>query len=342
MKISQEAMSWLTRYERAMARHLPLRGRGDIQKELHSHILDELEERFGEGEVHSDQMQDYLQDLGAPRLKAAAYRQEAYLVPPGLYPLFRMVAGIVMIVLAVVLLATQAFTLGSEGLSATGILKIFGELFGGLTSALGSLVVVFFILQRVLPREEWPGTDPLEDEIWKVKDLPEQEYPQRIKLGDPVAEIVFSLIAIILFTVFPGIIGIHNFGDAGRTFTPVLAPAFWALVPLLIFRWCLGTAFNVILIIQRRWTLPLRLTDISLRAFSLGIVALFLRTGFSSLVLTDQLTIAGLEGVVSVFRILFPILMILALVGSVAEIIKKVIALYREPHHQSDQEVIKP
>jgi len=329
MKLSTLAESWIRRYERGFARHLPLRGRKDIQKEFRSHVLDDLEEKFGTATVDADDMKEYLAEMGSPRQKAAPYRQDGYLIAPELFPLFKMVTSIVFIVLTIVLMATQAFSLGKEGVSLLGVLGIFGNTFQALVSTLGTMVIIFYLIQYFIPKTEWE--DPFEDEAWKPDMLPKEEYPNKIKLGDPIAAIVFSFIAVVIFTAFSDQVGIHNFSEEGHRFMPILAPGFWTLMPLFLFRWGLEMAFNIVLIIFRRWNLPLRLTDIALRAFSLGIIVYILQKGWRYLFLSDALSSLWVKNLDNILSILFPIGMGLAILGSVVEIIKKVIALYKEP-----------
>ncbi len=334
MKMTTDAKSWLDRYERTLGRHLPLKGRKDIRREFHSHLMDDLEEKFSGKTLDETAMKEYLQDLGSPLKKAAAHREDAYLISPAAYPLFRMVTGIVLLVLALVLLITQTIEMAAGEITVPAVLKLLAETLSALIQTLGVLVIVFFVLQKFFPAGQWE--DPLDDELWTVENLPAREYPSRIKLADPVAGLVFSLLAILIFTVFSSQLGIHQFTGKNHIFTPVLSPVFWSLVPLLLFRWSLEIGFSILLIIQRRWSLALRLGDLALNAFTLGILVVFLRQGFSSLVLEGSLTGLGLEGLVSVLRILIPLLLGLGVLATVAEIFKKALALYREPENQEE------
>lgn len=329
MKLSAMAESWLRRYERALVRHLPLKGRKDIQKEFRSHILDDLEEKFGTSEVDDEDMKEYIAELGSPRQKAAPYRQEGYLIAPELFPLFKMVSTIVFLVLTIVLLTTQTISLGKEGITIFGVLAMFGNTIQALISTLGTLVIIFYLIQYFIPKNEWE--DPFEDEVWKPDMLPKEEYPNRIKLGDPIAGMIFSFIAILIFAIFADSVGIHNFSEDGHRFIPILTQEFWALIPLFLFRWGLEMSFDIILIIFRKWNLPLRLADIALRAFSLGIIILILQRGWRSFILSDALATIGAGNFGNMINIAFPIVMGLAILGTVVEIIKKVIALYKEP-----------
>lgn len=334
MKLTAKAEAWLYRYERVLSRHLPLKGRQDIQKEFHSNLLDEMEDRYENGEVDEDLMKEYLQSLGSPRCKAATYKAEPFLFNSQLYPFFKMVSSIVLLVLAIVLVVTNAIDLGMNGVSFMAVVKVFGELFTALTSALGSLLIVFFIIGNCIPGEKW--MDPLDEESWTVDLLPEKEFPVQVKLAERIIEIVMTVIAIVLFTFFRDIIGIHLFSNGTHRFVPVLAEAFWNLVPLMMIGWFLGLIFNGFMVWKRSWSLPLRLSDLLLRAYSLAITILLFKVGFARLFLIEGLLDQGWDQVVGVFRVLFPILMILGIFGTVVEIIQKVVALYQEPIEAKD------
>ncbi|MDC7235601.1 MAG: hypothetical protein PQJ58_20425 [Spirochaetales bacterium] len=329
MKLSVQAESWLFRYERALSRHLPLKGRKDIQEEIRSHMLDDLEDRFGTQEVDEDLMKEYLQKQGAPRCKAAAYKSDPFPLNEELFSFFKLMSSIVLIVVGVVLLITQAVSLGMNGVTASGVLKVFGTLFSALTSTLGSIVIVFMILGKFLPEEKWMEAD--NEESWTVDLLPEKEFPDTIPVGEMIADLVFTVIAIVLFLFFRNLLGIHNFSEQGYRFIPVFTDRFWSLVPLFMIRWILGIVFNSVMLKLRRWSLSLRLSDLALKAFSLAVTILILRIGYGGIVLTQELTSAGYGQGVKIFRIVFIVVMILGIVGGVAEIIKKIVALYREP-----------
>jgi hypothetical protein len=93
--VEETEMNLLDRYIQEVGRFLPRVKRRDIQAELRSSLVDTLEDRFGK-EQSDDQVAELLKEFGNPREVAASYHpQGQYLIGPGLYPLFTMVAGIV-------------------------------------------------------------------------------------------------------------------------------------------------------------------------------------------------------------------------------------------------------
>ena len=89
-------MDLLKRYVHEVGRRLPRKQRADIEAELHSTLVDTLESRV-EGEPTEQDQIELLKEFGPPVEVAASYRGgEQYLIGPDLYPLFRMVTGIVL------------------------------------------------------------------------------------------------------------------------------------------------------------------------------------------------------------------------------------------------------
>lgn len=329
MKMKPLAESWLYRYERSFARYLPLRGKKDIQKEFHSHILDDLDMKYGDNEVDEEVIKEYLQGLGSPRCKAQAYKDVQSLMPDEVYPVFKMVSSIVLLVLTLVLTILAGFDMAVNGITIKGFLVLVSELFTGLTSALGVLLLVFICIGRCSKNADW--SELKDEEIWSPDLLPEKEYPDKFPLGETIAELVFTCVGIIIFLFFPQIIGIHSFSDGIHTMTPVLSQAFWQMLPLFMIRWFAGALFDILLIVKKQWSLPYRLTDLLLRAFSFGILIYFFRLGWDSLILSPELISAGYGSFISIGGKVFKVLMILGIFGAVLEILQKVIALYREP-----------
>ncbi len=159
-------MSLLNRYIHEVGRFLPRNNREDIKAELRSSVVDTLEDRFGP-DADQDQVEQVLMEFGKPRDVAASYHpQSMYLVGPGLYPLFQMVAWIVVAaVLGAQLLAFGvAVFIAGEPFS---VLETLGSLVNSIPASLGWVLITFMILQY------FDAKPYLEDEPWDPKALPE-------------------------------------------------------------------------------------------------------------------------------------------------------------------------
>ena len=184
-------MSLIDRYIQEVGRHLPRKNRADIKAELRSSMVDNLEDRYGSDPTES-KVADFLKEFGKPREVAASYFPEGqYLIGPSLYPLFRMIAWIVVsaVLGAQVLAWGIAMLVAGESFSA---LEIFGSLLNSIPVSLGWLVITFIILQRFDVKPE------LDDEPWDPQSLPQINENEDIKRGELIFGLVFGILILVL------------------------------------------------------------------------------------------------------------------------------------------------
>ncbi len=254
-------MELIDRYVREVGRRLPRKNRADIEAELRSLLVDNLEDRV-EGEPSEEDIVALLQEFGPPDKVAASYSPgEQYLIGPRLFPLFRMVAGIVLIVLVSVQLVLLAVgLLFNQGVPP--VATWFADFFGGLFIAFGMLVLVFAVLQRL-------GVQPdLEEEPWDPRTLPTDDEDDPISVSSLVVEITLSLILIGILLLVPDKIGAYFF--LGGDFIP--NPVLQAHLPLVIVTIALGIVLDIILIWRRQWTLLTRLAKILMNVLTIVVL----------------------------------------------------------------------
>jgi hypothetical protein len=259
-------MELIDRYVYQVGRHLPRKNRADIQVELQSTLVDTLEARV-EGEPSQEDEVELLKEFGPPQQVAASYwPQGQYLIGPNLYPLFRMVVGIVLMVFIIVQLVLLgiAVVFGQEILTFLSVLDILSGMIGSVFTAFGIIVIVFAILQRF---DVKPETD---QEEWDPRELPQIEEVDTISRGGTVAEITFSLVIIAILLFLPDKIGVV----ISPGMEVILNPVIRSYVPLIIFSILLGIALDVILLWRGRWETWTRLAKIGTNLF--GIYVLYI------------------------------------------------------------------
>ena len=257
-------MELIDRYVQEVGRHLPRKKRSDIQAELQSTLIDTLEGRV-EGEPSQDDQVELLKEFGPPQKVAASYWPEGqYLIGPRLYPLFRMVVGIVLIVFVIVqlVLLGVAEVFNQEVLSFLSVLDIFSEMIGSAFTAFTIIVIVFAILQRFDVRPET-------DQEWNPRDLPAIEEVDNISRGGTVAEITFSLVILAILIFLPDKIGVV----ISPGMEVILNPVIVSYIPLIIVALMVGIALDVFLLWRGRWETGTRLAKIGTNLF--GIYVLF-------------------------------------------------------------------
>ncbi|MGB2965231.1 MAG: hypothetical protein WBB69_14720 [Anaerolineales bacterium] len=320
-------MSLIDRYIHEVGRHLPRKNRTDIQAELRSSVVDSLEDRFGP-EPTEDEMTGFLKDFGRPRKVAASYFPEGqYLIGPRLYPLFQMIAWIVVAaVLGAQLLAWGVgIFIAGESYSILGIL---GSLMNSVPVSLGWLVITFMILQRFDVR---PDTD---DETWDPQTLPQINDEENLKRGELIVGLVFSIIILVLVFFFPQWIGFVT--TPGGKFYPnpvIIQYLGWIKVSLIV-----GITLDIFLLWKGRWGTATRFAKIAVNMISIAVLALLIQghnawlaaRGASGLFYTIE-TISGIaDGVWEVvgmhaFRLAFGV----ALIVTIIETLKSIYRLVR-------------
>jgi hypothetical protein len=255
-------MELIDRYIQEVKRHLSRRNRQDILAELRSALVDAVEDRAA-GEPTEDQVAEVLKEFGPPREVAASYQPETqYLIGPALFPLFKMVALIALaaVVGAQLLAWVVAIFLAGESFAPWDALA---GLLSSIPMTLGWVVVVFYLLQRAEVQPELKGED------WDPYELPEVQEGEEIKRGELITGIVFSVLLLVLFTLFPENVGFLTTEDWVFYSNPVILRHLgWITASLLA-----GIILNIYLLWQGRWTPLTRVLKIAVNIFNIAVLA---------------------------------------------------------------------
>jgi hypothetical protein len=259
-------MSLLDRYIYEVGRFLPRKKRADIQAELRSSVVDTLEDRFGQ-KPNESQVEEVLKEFGKPREVAASYHPRGqYLVGPGLYPLFRLVAWIVVAsVLGAQALAWGIAMFDMEG--AFSVLEILASLVNSIPAALGWVLIVFIILQY------FDAKPYLEEEPWDPQSLPERQPEQDVKRGELIVGLVFGTLVLMLVTLFPQWIGFVT--TPGGKFYP--NPVILEFLVLIQVSLLANILLDIYLLWKGQWELLSRLVKLALNGLSIVILAFLVR-----------------------------------------------------------------
>ena len=272
MKENKDGRYLIDSYIEEVGSKLPLRQRDDIQTEIRSLLEDTLEDRLQEtgGKADIEMVAGLLEEFGSPNKMAVQYAPDRYLIGPKLFALFRLVLKIVLSILIILgliglgIAASQAESF-AEGLRIVG--RNMLEMVNGLLTTFAWIVIVFAILERVLPESEKDDND------WdprKMERVPDQD---KVKVGELIVAIVFSAIGIVVFNFFPQIIrGIVSADGAIKTFQ-ILDGNFMRYVPWLTALWALEILFSIILLWRRQWEPTTRWTRAGLDVLGMMLLA---------------------------------------------------------------------
>ena len=295
-------MNLIDRYIAQVGKHLPRRNRADIEAEIRSTLEDMLEERKqAKGPADDATVIALLKEYGSPREVAESYTGPRYLIGPRVFPIFELVTKIVVAVLIALALVGLGLSLARSSSTGLELLKTIGEsalgLLGGLITAFGNIVLVFAILERVLPAKEFE-----EEEEWNPAELAKEPDPDRVKFGEHIFEMFFLVLFLIVFNLYPGIIGIGFFHENEWVFiSPLLTDAFFRYLPWLNILVLLQLLFNVYLLRQGAWTVRTRVMNILLELGSIALAIAMLRGPDLVSLTTSQLAGTPLEESASVF-----------------------------------------
>jgi hypothetical protein len=295
-------MNLIDKYIAEVGKYLPRKNRADIEAEIRSTLEDMLEERKpAEGEVDDKTIIELLKEYGAPRQVAESYTGPRYLIGPRVFPTFELVTKIVVAVLIAVALAGLGLSLSKSSLAGPEALKTIGEgalnLLGGLITAFGNIVLVFAILERVLPAKEFE-----EEEEWNPAELAREPDPDRVKFGEQIFEMFFLVLFLIVFNLYPGIIGIGFFSNNEWVFiSPILTEAFFSYLPWINVLILLQLGFNVYLLRRGTWTMTARIMNIALELGSIALAIVMLRGPALASLTASQLAGTPLEESATLF-----------------------------------------
>jgi len=260
-------MEWIERYLQEVGRSLPRKQRADILGEMRSALSDALEDQAGPNPTQA-QVFDLLRSYGEPSQVAARYYPEGqYLVGPGLYPLFRLVASIAIAAVAgaqVLAWLAVVFIAGD----AMNPLETLAGLLNSLPSALGWVVIVFIILQRFDVRGS--ASTGLGEQPWDPATLPPLNRQNEVNRGEQVIGVIFQAIFLAILVAFSDRLGAFVY-PGGQFFANPILPAYlpWIYLSLLA-----GIGLDVYLLWQGRWATASRLVQLALNLYAIVLLSI--------------------------------------------------------------------
>ncbi|MBN2390536.1 MAG: hypothetical protein JXR84_07430 [Anaerolineae bacterium] len=262
-------MELIDRYVYQVGRRLPERTRADVKQELHSLLMDALEERAGRSAgapatFSEEEQVAVLEEFGPPEQMANKYRPRSrYVIGPKVFDLYLLVVGVVAGagLLAAIITAIVSMLGPDSKATVFDLLLQTGTIFMNIAlSGIGSTTLVFALLERAVPDEEFKLD---EDEKWNPRDLPVIEARDEIKRGGLIVEIAFLTLLIIGILAFGNRIGGAYYDGAWHWSPPFFSTAFFSLyLPLFITRWGLSIVLDLVLLRQGRWQLGTRVADV--------------------------------------------------------------------------------
>jgi hypothetical protein len=277
-------MNLIDRYVKEVGKHLPLiKGREDIEKELRSTLEDMLEERAEEAGRAADEAMgiELLKEYGSPQKVAATYNPHPYLIGPRMFPTFLMVLKIVIPIVVTVLLVLTGIRAATDSpFMGADFVDIVADGLAGMVSAAitacGYVIVIFAILERVLPDSQ---IDDLKmEEEWDPASLAKQPDPDSVNRGELIAEIAFTFVGLAILNLYPELIGMSFFSDDEFFFVPMFSDIFIKFIPWINAVFLAEIVLDIYLLRNAIWTSAARVAKIIIEGASLALAIVFIRT----------------------------------------------------------------
>jgi len=325
-------MNLLDRYVAEVGKYLPRKQRADIEQEIRSTLEDMLEERNQAGVADEAAVVALLKEYGEPSKVAESYIGPRYLIGPRLYPTFELVLKIVLaVVLGAGLLGYGVSASVTGSFAGTDFFSFLGQfwlgLLGGMISAFGNIVIVFAILDRILPASKFEKVE----EEWNPADLAQEPDPDEVKISEAIATIIFTMAGLVIFNLYPNVVGLAFNTDGVWTFIPILSKAFFTYLPWINLLGVLQIIFNLYQLRQSTWTLFSRLGRIALELCTISLAVAMLKGPSLIDVGVEKFTGTPLAGSADVFTKMFGFLPNLVLsiiiIVSIVEVVQSIYKL---------------
>jgi hypothetical protein len=326
---SKDKDTLVDRYLAAVSDLLPARLRKDTVTEIRSLIQDAMDDRAkAEGRAPDEEMvAGVLKEFGSPEKIVAPYLPEKYLIGPRLYPTFILVLRIALPIIAVLMLVT--YWLGAIQIPSMTVSEFISEIARSLGSSLsatvqafGNIVLIFAILQWAVP--EFKLT--IKEKEWDPHRLKSVQQPHQVKRGELIAEIIFTFIAIVIFTFYFDKIGIYNNLDGKWYFTPILTDAFKAYIPWLDLLWIMTICVDVLVLRKGAWQITTRILSILVSGLYIAIAVSLMKN--ISLMYTLEGAMGWLGGI-GILKSLFNQFLFVALaIGIITSVVKIIQMLF--------------
>jgi hypothetical protein len=296
------------RYVHRVGAYLPKKERADIEAELRSQILDQLDDRYAGSPSQTDVM-DVLTEMGDPRRMAVSYGKQQYLVGPDLYPFMMTVLryGWLIIPTIVVFVTIFGALISSEPYNIIGL--VIEALFGALQAALifsGVVVLIFAILQH-------------SDEDFKLKDkafdplkLPKVDDPGVVDRYEAAFGSAFGIFMTIILVYWLRVGGLTLRFDLSDPGDVIPFPTEWMIVLILasiamivlqlvvlkINRWSAGT-----------WTLETVLEVIGVFALYFAVFQPFFNSVYTANPALAEMPVIG--NLAEIFAVSYAVIMLI-------------------------------
>ncbi|MBL8102652.1 MAG: hypothetical protein JNM02_08995, partial [Anaerolineales bacterium] len=245
----------------------------------------------------------------------------------------------VLVTVLVILMGIRAVTdtpfMGMEFVSIIG--KGMAGIVSAVITAFGHIVLVFAILERVLPDSQIE--DLKTDDEWDPASLANEPDPDTVKRGELITEIIFTFLGLAILNLYPEILGMFVFTEGEPFFIPMFSDAFFKFIPWINAIFFTEIVLDIYLLRSALWTPITRVAKIIIEAASIVLTVIILRTpnivGFTAESFKNfpDSSVNG-ELLMKIFNLSFSIALIIVIIVAGVELVKSAYGLIRTSYRK--------
>lgn len=281
-KNQSDSSGLIDKYVYAVTKHIPAKQKDDIDKEIRTLIDDMLTDKFPGKEQEIESIREVLTELGNPYDLAKKYLEtKRYLIGPEYFDIYIFILKIVLAAvsggLLIALTIKNVVTLPADPFAMAG--EVISTIISALFGVFAWVTIIFALISYYAdPYLKSEIMKIREENKWSLSDLPEIPGKKAIiKKSEPIAGIVFQILALILFNYAPQILGIISSKGGTTTIIPMLnldkLSSFIILINIIIF---IGLIKETARLLEGRYTLRLSIGISILGCISLILTVLLI------------------------------------------------------------------
>lgn len=277
---------YIDRYIYAVGEKLPKGQKDDIKEELRSLILDALDEKINTKKENSntnyeaskEDVFEILKEFGSPAEVARMYfKNPKYLIGPEWFDLYKLVLIIGFSGMAIgVFISTISLSFNEYNDIVIIFIKLFTNLLSGIISTVGSVTIVFVLIQQFNGNE---SLDKSLNKDWSPKDLPKIPVAyNKVKKVETIFGICFTFLILIIFNIYPEKIAVFGFKDSVAYSISIFnINELKGYILFFNILWVVGIIIHLINLKKREWNIRTRIVTIIISFFSLVILIIAIK-----------------------------------------------------------------
>jgi HAAS domain-containing protein len=265
-------MELLDRYLKSVQWWLPKGQREDIIAELSEDIRSQIDDRQIElgRELSEEEVSAILERLGRPEVVAQRYLPQSYLIGPTMFPIYRFVLKLVLLVYLVPgLLVWISLILFDPSYRAAH--PGFG-LLGGLESLWHIALSAFTFITVGFALVEWSRAQAGKPKEWGLRELPEVRDEDRIPRSESLGELAGYLV---FFLWWLDVLPSPSVPELRITLAPIWQTLYWPILLLALA----GAVMACVNLLRPYWTRRRAGISLAIESASVVVLLLLLRAG---------------------------------------------------------------